>query len=432
LRIRVIAGFIYKELKTFLNDKVAMFWMIAWPLIWVFLPAYVFIPSSSIKPLELDVGVVNHDMVFNNSVAGFTSIDFINMLNNTTYEGYRLFNVKNYSSVEELKNDLRKGRIDLGIIIPEGFSENITRGVARIHVLIGARDLYSSSLNYVSINTFIDQLNKYVGLVKAEIMYNTTLRYMNSSSINQTIDPEVYRYIHEYYVGIAMSINATYENVKPEAFTDRPSILGWMVFGSVGMMFLYSGLAIGSVAMINEKENGSLKRILASPITTWELLVSIILSGITVMSISASISILAGAYIVGAKIIFNPSNPLHWIALILLVDGAFMSIGLGIMLSLLAKSTRSASSLGTVLGLMLTFTTGIWYPRTMLPQWMSVLADVFPVTWVLDSIRNILVYEMGWDMVWRDFVRIGLATIAILLIDLIMYRYGLKKYSEEA
>ncbi len=428
MRLRVIKSYITRDLKIVFTDKAALFWLIAWPLIWVFMVAYVFVPPGSVTPIKLDIGIINYDQVTNSTRLNFTSSDFIKILEKIEYNGSKMFNVIIYDDEQQLRNDLRKGRIDLGLIIPKNFSLNVTYGIARLKVLVGARDPYSGSINYASISLFIAETSRRVGMIRANITLNYVLYYMRmSGGYNET----QFKYIRDYYIGIASPINATYEEVKPSAFMKRENILGWYIVGAVGMMFLYSGFSYGASVLINEKERGSLKRLLASPLTEAELIVSTIVSNIVILSLAGTIAIILGVLGTGAKILFNIYNPFHWLVPILIIDGAFMSTGLGIMLSPLAKTSQGASGLGIALGLMLSFTAGIWFPRSMMPSWMNILANYFPVTWVFDAIRYIMLFNRGFTEVYPLLLKIAMASIVIVVLDIMIYKYNLRKYVEK-
>jgi ABC-2 type transport system permease protein len=417
-----ILAFIIRDLKIVFRDKVAVFWLIAWPLIWIYLVAFVFVPPGAGSPIQLDVGIVNKDAP--PPGLNFTSEDFVKIMSNVTYKGKRMFNVRLYENETALLDDLKHGRIDAGIIIPSGFSLNLTTGTARIRVLIGAKDLYSASISYGVVSGFLNEFSRRIGLVKARISITYIEQYMGSLGANKSVIEMAKRFIY----GIAVPINASYEEVKPETLASRENILGWYTIGGIGMMFLYTGFSAGAAAIYREKSNGTLRRILASPITPGTLIAGLMLSSIVVMLISATILLMAGVYGTGAHIVFDPVNPVHWLVPLLLFIAAYMSVGIGLLLSVFAKTEHSASSLGIALGLLLAFTAGIWFPKSWMPRWAQLLADYSPVTWVMDALRNIMVYNMGFNEIVGALVKIAIASLVILLLDIAVYRARLRKY----
>ena len=79
---------------------------------------------------------------------------------------------------------------------------------------------------------------------------------------------------------------------------------------------------------------------------------------------------------------------------------------------------------------MLAFTAGIWFPKWWMPEWMQVLAEVFPGTWAIDAARSILVYEVGLMKVIGKVLETLLATAAIYLLGVLAYKKTLRRYAE--
>lgn len=427
--IKQIYAFISRDLKIISSDKVALFWLIAWPMFWLILVAYVFVPPGTVSPVKLTVGVVNQDT----DVEGLniTSVHFIEVLANITYRGERIFEVKMYDNESLLINDLKQGKLDCGILIPANFSLNLTISTARIRVFIGARDVYSASISYNVITSFLNEFSRRVGLARANttlLYFEKSLEYINQTYIQENITlSEFLEIIKAYVYGIAMPLNITYEEVKPEALTTRANILGWYTIGAIGMTFLYSGFSLGAAAVYKEKAYGTLKRILVSPISPAVLIMALIMSNMIILLISAFTLLLMGVYVIGANILFIPINPVHWLIPILLIASAYISLGIGLVLSLFTKTPYGASTLGTALGLILSFTAGIWFPRTWLPSWLQIIADYFPPTWVIDTIRKIAIYNVSFDDVSIDLVKIGFAIIAVICIDIAVYKARIRK-----
>ena len=427
-RLRPIYAFIARDVKRLFRDKASLFWVIVWPIIWILMTAYVFAPMAQGTPVTLSLGVVVED----NTTGPFNATTLLEVLGKVEYNGTRLFRVKTYPNTSSLVEAIRKGYMDAGIIVPQGFSKNITFGQAHLEVLIGASGSYKSSIAYAVLSTFISELNKRIGLMKANITlsyirmyFNTTPPWWNTSSTGM----DFYEAMEEYYRGLASPINASIRYVKPESVANRGRIIGWYTIGAVGMMLLYTGFNIGAGIVVSEREGGVLRRILSQPISEGELLVGKILGSTTSMLIASIIAILAG-YAVGAEIYWNPLRLAHWVAVLMLVVGTLLSIGLGILLSLLAKTPSGASSLGTALGLLLAFTAGVWFPKEWMPGPLQLLADYFPVTWSLDAMRGILLYNRGLSEVSGQVLGSLMALVAVYVMAIFIYKRVLRKYSE--
>lgn len=423
-----IATMVLAEMRMFFRDKLAVFWVIMWPILFILMATYIFIPPGAGSPITLEVGVVNHDT--SNTPLNGTLL--IKILNETEYNGTKLFNIRMYDNETKLEEDLRHGELDAGIIIPDGFGENATYTQARLILLIGAKDMYSASIAEGVLRGFLAEFNQRMGLTKVEILMQYMSPYITG---NQTVtgpagNVSLKEYLESYFKGIVTPINITTRSVKPPAYTTRERIIGLMTIGGIGMMFMYTGFHVGASMLVIEKERGTLKRLIASPLRENEFIAAKTIAGILEMIMSAVTALLVGIYVAGAHIVFDPLNPLHWLAVAMLFVSGLMTIGFGSILALFAKTGSSASGLGTSLGIILSFTAGIWFPTTMLPSWLRFLSSIFPVSWSINTVRNILVYEKPWSMIYMETLGSIAATIIVFILAWFIFKKLLRKYVE--
>ncbi len=424
-RLQRILSYTVTETKMFVRDKEAVFWVIIWPIMLVLLAAYVFIPPSAGEPVTLDVGVVNHD-----TSSGFNGTVLIKLMEEAEYNGTRLFNIYNYTSEDEMLRDIGKGRLDAGIVIPDGFGRNLTMGTARLYVYIGGSSPYTLQVNRAVLSEYFTEFEQRTALYKV----NVSMTYIE----NQTRDitgtgnytgGNLTSMIYRYLIGIANPLDVDYEYRAPEAVVNRPAILGWYVLGAVGMTMMYTGFMLGAVMIVVEKERGRLERILASPSTPGDLIIGKSLAGYLVLA-SASVIIILTGLAVGARITWSPLEPAHLLVPLHFLIIAAMTMSMGALLSLVSTSSKGASGLATSLGLVLSFTAGIWFPREWMPGPLRVLASVFPVTWSLDTIRDIMVYGAGLDEAMYPTLRCAAAAAILLLVSIAVYRKTLRRYME--
>ena len=342
-----IKAFIVSGIKTTFREKSAVFWIFIWPIILTLMVAYVFIPPSAGQPVTLDLGVVNID----HSESPFNGTIFIDVLKEIEYNGTKLFNVKIYDNETKLVDDLRKGRLDAGIVIPNGFGENITYAQAKLVVYVSGNSIYSIQINRAIMSEFLHSFSINVGLKKIEM----TMKYMNMSYVpaNMTTqtpwgNKSLIEFLEEYFKGLVLPVNSTIIEETPEALSNRPSIVGWYVLGALGMMMLYSGFLVGAAAVVEEKERGSLERILSTPASEIDMLIGKTISGLIVLTLSSIAIIVTGVFAAGARITWNPFEITDWLVPLNLILIGLMTIGMGFILSLLSKTSSGATSMAII------------------------------------------------------------------------------------
>jgi len=413
----VIKAFVVKDLKELSRDKTAVFWMIVWPLLWLVLTAYVFIPPENYTPKTMKIGVVNYDVDSEYQLNGSLLID---VLERAEYEGVKLFNVLVYKNETLMLDEIKREKIDAGIIIPEGFGENLTFNQANLEIYVSAMNIQSFQINSFMLDAFLDEFSVKIS--------NEKISWMLKFIPEDNVDLEI---IEKFLRGIAKPINPAFSKISPEKLISRESWIGWYTIGALGMTMLYSGLNIGSVALMEEKQKRCLPKILASPITPSELIAGKVLFGVTALSIISVIIVIFGVGVCGARIYWDPLRIKYWIIPLVLLILALMVLGLGSLLSLVTKSAKGASNLSTSLGLLLAFLTGVWFPKDWFPRWMQILAEYSPATWAIEAIRKVMVFEADLAEVAPQILATSLVTFVVLAAGVIIYRKSLKKYLEK-
>jgi len=305
------------------------------------------------------------------------------------------FKVRTYDSTRELYDDLERVRLDIGVVMPKNFSKGLALGTADICVYVSGEDPQEVQINRGFAQAFFYNFSREVARRKAEIYHKYFEAYaVNASAIYvPEVNATVGEIVSETLMGLANPLNVVLEERAPKSLIDRPSIMGWYVIGAIGMTMLYSGFSFGATAVIVEKERGRLDRMIAARTTVSDLFFGKTAAAGTTL-LAASLAIIAVGKAIGAKISWDPLNPWHWLVLLNLFLVFLMTMSMGFMISLASKTSRFASFLGITLGLLLSFITGIWFPKWMLSQELRALADVFPVTWAVDLVRGIAVFNV--------------------------------------
>jgi ABC-2 type transport system permease protein len=75
-----------------------------------------------------------------------------------------------------------------------------------------------------------------------------------------------------------------------------------------------------------------------------------------------------------------------------------------------------------VLQSVLLLVSGVYYPISILPGWMQVLAHLSPATYILDGVRAALIEGVGFDRLLGDVW--PLVVMAIVLIPVGVWGFG--------
>jgi ABC-2 type transport system permease protein len=413
------------DFKSMIREKMAVFWAIVWPALWVVLVAFIFIPPEVGSGLTFVIGITNYDKGYNSISLGATLVDVL--------RNFTDFKVVLYNSSEDLLADLEKARLDIGVVIPENFTIETLSGTGKLYVYISGSDPQRIQINRGFAQGFFYQFAREVALEKAKvytkyfIMYSGSYTNMVIPGLNRSMIDVVNRSL----VGLANPMDIVFEEKTPKALSDRPAMIGWYTIGAIGMVTLYSGISAGAMAVVVERESGRLDRMIASGVKAFDLFVGKTISEGLILAISSIVVILMG-WALNARIIWSPLNPRDWLVPLNLLFAYLMSMSIGFILSLATRSSRSAGTLGTVIGLLLTFTTGVWMPKSFLPQPIRAFADVFPVTWALDMVRMIMIYNVDTANLILTQIQVLATTTALIVVGIVAYRKTISRYVEVA
>ena len=198
--------------------------------------------------------------------------------------------------------------------------------------------------------------------------------------------------------------------------------------GMVAAGMLLSGVQNLGVDIAGEKGDGTLKRLGGSPLPVF----SYFIGKIGMVMVSAVVQ--AALLLLVARVIFNvdlPTDPQKWLLFgWVFLLGVITSCVLGIALSALPRSGKSATAVVIPIVLLLQFISGVYLQFTMLPGWLQNVASVFPLKWMAQGMRAVFLPESfatveqtgSWDLGW---VAINLAVwfVVGLIVTRMTFRW---------
>ena len=144
---------------------------------------------------------------------------------------------------------------------------------------------------------------------------------------------------------------------------------------------------------------------------------------------SVGIYLLLGGLLFGVD--FGDTNVIPALAALLLTVIAFSSLGI-ISASFIMIFKRGdpiawlISSTSTLVG-------GVFYPISILPDWLQKLSYLFPITYSLDAIRLSLLQGYGFanQEVTRDLAALVVFSVITLPVSLVIFRYAVRRAKKD-
>jgi ABC-2 type transport system permease protein len=179
----------------------------------------------------------------------------------------------------------------------------------------------------------------------------------------------------------------------------------------VGLIVFFLVFVITIVSFLNERSQGTLERLMASPLRRGEIVLGY-MAGFTVVALVQAIEVL-----VFALAVLKIQN--HGSVLLIFGMEALMviaAVNLGIFLSMFARSEFQAVQFIPLVIVPQFLLSGILFPVSSEPQALQYISNVLPLTYAVNGMRDIMV--KGADLTWPS-LQLDLAVVAgfgILLI----------------
>jgi ABC-2 type transport system permease protein len=186
---------------------------------------------------------------------------------------------------------------------------------------------------------------------------------------------------------------------------------------------LLSGLQNMAIDIAGEKSDGTLKRLGGSPLPVFSYFIGKIGQVLVTGLAQAAVLIVVAAAAFGVKL---PTDPAKWLtfAWVFLLGVTTCAI-LGIALSALPRTGKSATAVIIPITLILQFISGVYLQFSVLPVWLQNFASIFPLKWLAQGMRSVFlpdsfkVVEQGHS--W-NLTGVLIATLIWLVVGLILCR----------
>jgi len=187
----------------------------------------------------------------------------------------------------------------------------------------------------------------------------------------------------------------------------------YIVPGLVGVILTITMVLITAMAIVRERERGTLEQLIVTPITKTELMLGKIAPYVGVGLIQMTAVLVLGRVVFDVPLTGNVLL-LYAIALIFVVA----SLSLGLLISTLVRTQQQAMQVSFFFVLPNILLSGFMFPRQAMPVVFQWIGALLPLTHFLKVLRGILLKGVGMDALWREVVvllafSVGLIVLAV-------------------
>ncbi|QQS22937.1 ABC transporter permease [bacterium] len=171
----------------------------------------------------------------------------------------------------------------------------------------------------------------------------------------------------------------------------RVSYSQFVLPGIIAMTIMQGGIYSLAYWMIDLKSRNVIKRFLVTPLKTFELIASVLLSRVLVAMAQVLFLSVIGWIFFGATV-----GSSLWFALGFAALGAPIFLLIGLLISTFADSYEAAAPVTAAIGMPLLFLGNIFYPIEVLPRVFQLIAKLLPTTYLADGIRSVYLNTGTW------------------------------------
>ena len=351
------------NVKSYVRDRGALFWTIAFPVLFVVLFGSLFSGGTT----TFNVGWVDQDQssAATQLRAGFAAVSLLNLKD---------------ANQDDALAQMRDGKLDAVIVVPAGLGTALAPTAS-------------------------------AGTPFQLILYTDPSKQSASGTVQQVVAQVV--------GGINQSLSG-----KPPALAIQPQTLqtqnltnaAYFVPSILAMALMQLGV-FAAIPLVGQREKQILKRLAATPLARSTLVGSNVFTRLLIAIVQTLIIVGIGAVLFGVSVL----QPLAVAALVVL--GAVTFVSIGYVIASYARTEDSANTLASVVQFPLMFLSGIFFPIAFMPQWLQPVAALLPLTYLGDALRQTMVGGAAYAPLYIDVLVLAGWLVVTFLVSARYFRW---------
>jgi ABC-2 type transport system permease protein len=357
--VRRLAALSVANLKSFVRDRAALFWTLAFPVVFVILFGTIFSGSGAQYNLAwVDQDGSQTSAQLRDAFAGNAPVHLTD------------------ATLEEAKAKMQSGDVDGILVIPRGLQAVIDGVGAGQHP------------DPIDVTVITDPSRS-----------NTALA------------------IQQIATGLVMAANLRLSGAAPlltvlseQLQTNQLNAVSFFVPSILAMALMQLGV-FASIPLVQQREKLILKRLNATPLPRWAFVGSNVAVRLVIAAVQTALILGIGVVVLGVEL---QGNPLLIGAFVLL--GALTFTSIGYVIASFARTEEAANGITSVVQFPLMFLSGIFFPLEVLPSYLKTVATFMPLTYLGDALRQTMVGGTPFVPLSVDFAVLAgwlLVTLAI-------------------
>ncbi|HVM89599.1 MAG TPA: ABC transporter permease [Puia sp.] len=361
--------FVKKEWLHIWRDGRTLFILIWMPIVQIVL--YGFALTNEVKNSKIAVFDQSKDEATNALITKISSSRYFNL-------------AKNVHSYQDIEATFRQGKIRLAIIFPNNFRNDLLHtNHAQVQLIADASDPNTA-------NTLTNYATSIINDYQQSLNNNQQLPYTIKTQLRMLYNPEL-----------------------KGAYNFVPGVMALVLMLVCAMMT--------SIAIVKEKEMGTMEVILVSPLKPFLIIIAKTIPYLIVSVLNIASILLLSVYVLDVPVSGN-------LGLLIMESVLFTvtSLSVGILISNSAK-TQQVAMFTSMMALFLPtlLFSGFLFPVENMPLPLQVISNVVPAKWYYIIVKSVMIKGLGFSYVWKETLILMGMTLLLLSISIRKFKIRL-------
>lgn len=284
----------------------------------------------------------------------------------------------------QIEKAFKMGKIKLAIVFQPNFQNELSHtNKAQIQIIADGTDPNQAT-------TLTNYVSSIVMDFQSELNNQSKLPYTITSEIRMLYNPE---------------LKGAYSSVP----------------GVMGMILLLISAMMTSIAIVKEKEIGTMEVLLVSPMKPALVVISKVIPYFIVSLVNVVTILLLSVFVLGMPIAGS-----LFLLIILTILYILCALSLGLLISTVTTSQQAAMLISLV-GLMLpvVMLSGYAFPIANMPVILQILSNIVPAKWYIIMVKSVMIKGLGITGVWKESLILIAMTLIFVFISIKKFKIRL-------
>lgn len=191
----------------------------------------------------------------------------------------------------------------------------------------------------------------------------------------------------------------------------------FVIPGLIAIIMTFTLIQFTAIAIVRERERGTLEQLQVTPATSVELILGKIFPFILIGYFQLTLTVLLMRYLFKIEIMGSVIE-------LYIVGFLFMAavLGLGMLISTIAQTQMQATQMSMFFLLPFVFLSGYVFPIAGMPKIFQYLSNIIPAKYFIQVIRGIVLRGAGIEELWRPTGVLALYTFLIIGLAVVRFK----------